>query len=147
MGLEVATIAMIAGGIAAAGTAVSIYGANKSRQAQEHAADVQRAQNASDAAIERRRQIREERIKRAQIIQAGENTGTADSSGMAGALGSLSTNLSTNIGSNLGSIRNANQISIFEQKAADAAYVSQVGGQVADLSMSIFNLSQSGGKT
>lgn len=128
-----------AGAATIASTAVAAYGAVEQRQAgkeagrqaeksaaaQAAARAEQKAQAAQAAANERRQQIREERVKRARIIQAGENTGTAGSAGEAGALGSLGTQLATNIGANLGAIRSAENQSIFAQTAADANFAGQ----------------------
>ena len=80
----------------------------------------QKASNAAQAAAERRQQIREERVKRARILQSSEGTGVSGSSGETGAIGSLSTQLGSNIGFNLGMLDRAGNISDFSQNAADA---------------------------
>ena len=138
MGLEVA--AWVAVGSLVAGTAVSVSEQRQARKAQRAAGNEQRAQNASQAARERRQQIREERIKRARVLQASENTGVQSSSGELGAVAGLSTNLSSNIGTNLGALQTAQQISLFEQQAADhmtraniASQIGQLGAQGASI--------------
>ena len=82
------------------GAGVAIYGAvegasarkdaKRAAESQAAAADrlqgEQKANAAGKAANERRAQIREERIKRARVMQAAENGGVADSSGESGAL-------------------------------------------------------------
>jgi len=78
----------------------------------------QQAQNSAQAASERRQQLREERVRRGKLMQAGVNTGTAYSSGEAGAAGGLSTQLSSNLGSNLGAVQAATNISNNSQEAA-----------------------------
>lgn len=90
---------------AVASTAVSVVSGNQSRAAARHAndlqqdaADEQRASNAQQAAQAARDQYRQDRIKRARIMQSAENTGAEYSSGEAGALGSLQTQFSTNQG-------------------------------------------------
>lgn len=112
--------------VAAAGTTASIVSGNQSRAAQRHATDLQeqsqneqRAGNAAQAANERRNQFREERIRRARIEQSAQNTGTADSSGELGSLAALSTNTNSAMGFNLGALQRADNISIFNQQAAD----------------------------
>lgn len=95
--------------------------ANEQRKAQSE----QRAQQAAQQAAERRQQIREERVRRAKILQSAQNTGTAGGSGVAGAVGSLSTQLGANIGMNLGAIQASNRISAFMQNAADYNLASQ----------------------
>lgn len=141
MGLDPVTIGYIALGATAASTAVSISEQRQTRKAQRAAGNEQRAQNASQAARERRQQIREERIKRARIMQASENTGVQSSSGELGAVAGLGTNLASNVGANLGALQTAQQISLFEQQAADhmsrANIASQVG-QFASQGASLF---------
>lgn len=146
MGLEIGTLMLIGGGLMVAGTVAQIEGQRKASNAQEDARGQQMAQNASEAARERRQQIREERVKRAQILQSASNTGVSDSSGAAGAVGSLSTNLSSNIGTNIGRIESANRISMFEQTAADAMFMASVGNQVAGIGGTIFGNAEKLGK-
>lgn len=142
-------------GLAVAGvsTAASIQQGRQSRKASQRAADEQskiaseqRAQNASSAAAERRQQIREERVRRGAIMNAAANTGTAGSSGVIGAVGSLSTQLSSNMGANQGAIMRGQRISGYAQNAANyntsAANFNQNAntlGQVAGLGTSIFS--------
>lgn len=95
--------------------------ANEQRKVQSE----QRAQQAAQQAAERRQQIREERVRRAKIIQSAQNTGTAGSSGMSGALSSLSTQLGTNIGFNIGASQAGDRMSRFMQNAADYNLSSQ----------------------
>lgn len=122
----ISTIAAIGLGIGAVGTIASIQQQRKAQKAQERAAGYQRANQAEqsaanerEAAIARRQQIREERIKRAQIIQAAENTGTADSSGVIGALGGMTTTLGSNLGINSGMVAQGQRISFNSQMAAN----------------------------
>lgn len=114
--------------------------AARQNRAQNRIRASQRAQNTSDAARERRQQVRDERIRRARIIAASENTGVSESSGELGALGSLSTQFASNIGTNLGKLKTAEDVSIFSQQAANAAgdqFSAQARGQ---LSNSIFSI-------
>ncbi len=131
MGLE--TLAYIAVGSLVAGTAVNISEQKQARKAQRAAGNEQRAQNSAQAARERRQQIREERIKRARVVQASENTGVQGGSGELGAVSALGTNLSSNIGSNLGALQTAQQISLFEQQAADHMMRANIASQVGQL--------------
>ena len=114
------------------GGAIAVDGTLKANSARKDAAESQKkaveegkkvqaegkANNAAQAAAERRSQIREERVRRARIMQSSENTGVDSSSGEAGALGSLATGLGTNIGSNLGRIASANRVSDYNQNIA-----------------------------
>jgi len=123
MGITVGVIGAVA---AVAGTTASVVAGNQQRAAQRHAADLQtqaqnesRADNAAKAAQERRQQVRDERIRRARVEQASVNTGTEGSSGELGALSSITTQTNSNIGFNLGALNRADNISIFNQEAAD----------------------------
>lgn len=118
------------------------------RREQEKAQQEQKAVNQAQAAQERRAQIREERIRRARITQASINTGTAGSSGELGSIGNLATQLNTNIGMNLGAINASNNISQFNQNAADFEASAQdnlfkagTWGQVSQSAMSLFGAS------
>lgn len=119
--------------LAASAFVVSIYSAKQNRDYQVKAGNEQRAANASAAAKERRQQIREERIRRATILQSSENSDVQGSSGESGALGSLSTQLGSNIGFNLGQMQSANNISIFQQKAADWQAIGQIAQQAGSM--------------
>lgn len=146
MGIEVAIGLLLVGTTAASMSAAEDAEDKQYAAAQEQkkAQDEVKAQNAAKAATERRQQIREERVKRARIIQASQATGTAGSSGELGSLGSLGTTLGSNIGQNLGSLQTANNISIFSQNAAslnmeanalsnDASMWSQAGSLVGSV--------------
>lgn len=139
--------------IIAAGTAYSVDQSEKARSDRNKAADAQKdaqkeqkAANAAQAAQERRQQIRDERIRRARILQAGENTGTEESSGEFGAIGSLATQLGTNLGFNLGQLSSANRRSDLLQTGADFLSSasshdinSGYGRQFASIGQSIFS--------
>lgn len=112
--------------VALVSTAVAVDQGNKAQAASEEAADrdkkaraEQKASQSQQAAQERRQQIREERVRRARILQAGENTGTSESSGEFGAIGSLGTQLGSNIGFNLGQLNSAQRQSDLLQQGAD----------------------------
>ena len=134
--------------VAVASLALGVNAALENKQAgkaQKRARNEQQAQNRAQQMQERSNQIREERIKRARIMQASENTGTAGSSGEAGALGGMATQLGSNIGFNQGAIRAGEQISIFSQQAADSAsnaqmssFLSQAAPTIAGVGQSIF---------
>lgn len=148
--------------LAAAALATTAYSAMEARDAkkdaqkdrerafeqQKLAQSEEKAANAATMAQDRRKSIREERIRRAQIIAASSNTGVGESSGVSGASGSLSTQLGTNIGFSRGMERIGGNISQFNQNAAAFMSSSQNHlnradnwGQIGSLSMSIFNAS------
>lgn len=116
--------------VAFAGAAVQNRQAVK---AQKKARSEAYAGQKAEAAREMRDQIREQRIRAAQLMQRSEATGTGESSGEIGALGNLSTNLDSNIGMNLGRIQTARNISIFEQEAADYSSRAQTYQSIGQL--------------
>lgn len=101
----------------------------------------QKAQNAAQAAAAKRTQIREERVRRARILQSSEDTGTAGSSGELGAVGGMATNLATNLGSDAGRFAAGNRISDFAQNAANDMFDAQQADKLFSLSTSIFSAS------
>lgn len=103
----------------------------------------QKALNFQQQAAERRAQIREERVRRAKILQGAENGGAAGSSGEAGALSSLSTQLNVNIGLNLGRQQAANTIGGYMQNAANFGTAAMSASSSAQNADSLFNLSTS----
>ena len=117
----------------------AVYGASeqhKASKAQKRARSEAEAGHAQEQAQERRQQIREQRIRQAQILQRSEAAGTGESSGEVGALGSLSTNTSTAIAANLGRAQVSRNISMFEQQAADALSNAATAQAVGSLAMS-----------
>lgn len=140
----IAVASAIAGGVSAYSGIQSRKeaAANYSAQADEQrkAQSEQSALNFQQQAQERRNQVREERVRRAKILQASENGGTAGSSGEYGAIDSLATQLSSNLGINAGRAQAGANIGGYLQNAADfglAAQQAVSGAQTAD---SLFNL-------
>lgn len=103
----------------------------------------ERAQNYQQMAAERRSQVREERVRRARILQGAENSGSSGSSGEAGAIGGMATQLQANIGMNLGRAQSGNLISGYLQNAADFNTSAQQSGYKAQNADALFSLSQS----
>lgn len=96
---------IIAGvGIAAsvAGTAVSYMGQRSAVKASERAEAIRKRQMDLEAQRERRSAVRQSILARAQTLTAGTQMGAGAGSGVAGGLGSLSSQLA-------GNIRNINQ--------------------------------------
>lgn len=71
--------------------------ANAQIKAQKEASAVSTAQQRAQDLAARRQSLREERIRRAQIMQASEAQGTSGSSGELGSVASLGTQLGTNM--------------------------------------------------
>lgn len=103
MGLEIGLIiAGISAVVGIAGAVASSNAAQQSASAQTEAREIQSAQTKVQSLENRRQKVREERIRRARIIAASENTGTGQSSGVGGSIGALSTNLSGMVASSSG---------------------------------------------
>lgn len=120
--------------------------AAEGRRAQAQQKSETEAQNATRQAEERRKQIREARVRRARILQSSENTGAEGSSGELGALGNLSTAFSGALGESVGSKASGERMSGFLQDQADANFKfnqasSDMNGAQSqmNLGMSIFN--------
>lgn len=136
MGVELALIGLSVA-VGAVGTVATINASNQAAKAQKEARNIQTAQQKTEAANSRRQAIREDRIRRARILAAAENTGTGASSGSVGAVGALDTNLSGLLGASLGESKANAGISKQLQKSANAEqFASNVGA--------ITNLLQSG---
>ena len=130
MGLELATIAAIA----SAGTAVyGIIQSQNAREDQAKARAVAEAQNTQQQMDAKRQQIRAERVQRARVLQSASNTGTAYSSGEAGAVGSIETQLSGNMGSLNAAASNSAEMSGYQQAAADAAGNAQMASAIGQM--------------
>jgi hypothetical protein len=117
--------------------------ANYAAQAAEQgkARQEERALNAQAAANERRQQIREERVRRARLLQSAENTGTEGSSGQLGAEGGFATQLGAAIGSNLGRLAGAERITQLGQSAANFGSAAQSSLSSMQANQNLFGLS------
>ena len=109
-----------------AAVAVAVIGAGVSHQQQKKAAaqekkgrKIARAGEAATEAKNIRQQIREERVKRAQIIAAAETSGVAGASSEAGSLSALRSTVGSNIAFSKGQTEVADQVSRRLQKASD----------------------------
>src|SRR3546814_14847138 len=86
-----------------------------------------------------RNQVRQERVKRAQILQASQNSGVAMSSGSIGSQGVLGTQIGNNIGQVERQSNSAAAIGMFNQQAADASGRAATFAQVGGIASSSFN--------
>lgn len=132
-------VAVAALAVAGASAVAANQGRKDAAGAQGRAEREGRAQKQAEAANERRRQIREERVRRARIVQASENTGTGQSSGEVGVLGGMATQLGSNLGFNAGTIMRANNISTFGQQAFDANQSTAKAQATGAIASSIFS--------
>jgi len=132
-GVEIALIAAAVGG-----TAAGMEESRKSASQQKDANEQQmNAQKAADADM-RRQKFREERVKRAQILQFAEGTGASASSGVEGATSSLGTQVGSSVAFQFGQQQAAQDIGAKRQDAADSAFKSQLFGTVGNLATSAF---------
>lgn len=92
----------------------------KAAAAQKESNEIQTAQQKVTSQESKRSKIREQRVRRAQILQASENVGVQDSSGQVGAIGALDTNLSGRFGQSVGQSKTNEGINKQNQIAADA---------------------------
>lgn len=151
------TLAWVGLAISAGSAAVSYTQQRKAGKDAERSAQEQRKARAEQSAMqtqqfqnERRQQLREERIRRAQIMNSAAQTGTAGGSGEMGALGALSTNLGANMGQNQSMLQSGQLITGFNQRAADFSSMAQshnnkasMWGNIGGLGQNMFN--QAGG--
>ena len=136
MGTEVAIAALV---LTAASTAYSVDQQRKAGKAQQEGQDIASAQQKSVDLANKRQQLREERIRRAQIEQASANQGVGGSSGEAGAVSALGAQVGANVASiNQGQMA-AEGISGAMSKAAGATQRAQVAQGVASLSGTVFS--------
>ena len=111
---------------ATAAVAVAVVGAGVAHEQQKKAAAQEKkgrkTARAGQAAVEAqniRQQIREERVKRAQIIAAAETSGVAGASSEAGSLSAMRSTVGSNIAFSKGQTEVADQVSRRLQKASD----------------------------
>lgn len=90
-------MAEIVAAITVATTAGSLYSQQQANKAASRASAAQRRQEALSAAIQRRQQVKAGRQAQALAIQAGENQGVADSSGVRGGAGSAVSQSNSNL--------------------------------------------------
>lgn len=129
MGATVAVVTTVVGAAAAQQQQRKAAGAEKK------AAKIQRGQQAQEEAQQTRQQIRQERIRRAQILASAENTGVGGSSSASGSVGALQANTGSNIAFTRGQTKAADARSRQLQKSADfsrrANSISSITGAVS----------------
>lgn len=138
--------------IAAAALAATAAASYEQRQQAKKAAKERKEERAIAGAEQsaqqmesRRQQLREERIRRAQILQASENTGVAASSGQLGAVSALGTSTGANVASLSRQANTASGISAASQRAANADLRGAEAAGVGQIAGSIFSTAVSAG--
>lgn len=92
-------VALAAGlAVSAIGTGIGLYQERQASKEAERAAEFQNARTEIENRQRRVQQIREARIQRSQVVQAGENQGVGGSTGVVGGAGSIQSQLAANIG-------------------------------------------------
>ena len=137
----VTTVLAIASLVVAAGSAYVSYKQNqKSARFQRKAAATSAAEQRAQQQSMVRQQVRQERVRRAQIIQSSQSSGVTGSSGSLGAQSSLGSMIEGNL-ANLGRGGNsATAISGFNQQAANASGRANTWSQIGSVAMGSFNM-------
>lgn len=139
--MGVATVLAIASLVVAAGSA---YVAHKdtvaARKQQQKASDVASAQNRVKQQADIRNQIRQQRIRTAQIMQASSNSGTAGSSGSLGGVAALGSQVGSNISNIQGSGNSQQAILGYENQAQNELTRASTWSAVGQLASSSFNI-------
>lgn len=153
MAITTAVAAVASLGFAAYSTVKQNSEAKKSRNLQAQALNEEREARETQlkrdeeaARRSRRQEIRAERIRRAQIVNTSEQTGTSQTSGFSGALGSLSSQLNSSLGfsgqqsafnrSISTSLQNATNFNFAASQKQDSA---GFYGNLAGTSFNVFN--------
>jgi hypothetical protein len=125
-------------------TVASAYQQNKAaKEAAKERKDAGKVQQAEQTAVKndnRRQQIREERVRRASIIQASQNTGVSESSGQLGATSALGSLISGNLASTSRQANSSNAIGGHLQSATNLDAKVSTWGQIGAFSSSIFGM-------
>lgn len=140
--------------VAAVSAVATVYSGQQQAKATKQAAAAQREATAAQgraSSVEAQRariqQVREARIRRAQVLSSGVNAGLGTgTSGIGGAVGSIASQMGENIGSINQQQTFAEQTSTALQQSADYQVKAQKWQMIGNFSKSIFN-NQAGGFT
>lgn len=118
MGLElILGAASLAVGLISAGSAAADRKA--SAAAGKEANQIRTAQGRVQASEQRRQLLREERLRRAKMLQGAQNSGTAGSSGALGGGAAITTNVDNVVSQQLGETKANEGVNSWEQKAVN----------------------------
>mgnify|MGYP005989381607 CR=1 FL=1 len=120
----------------------------KASRAQKRANAIATAQGQADDAAKRRANVRKERVRRAQVLQASQAQGTTGSSGEIGAQSALTTGVASANAAIRGTQNTNMFVSQFNQVAADAMSDASEHQALANLAFqgASFGFQQSGKK-
>lgn len=143
MGVETA-IAVVTLAITAAGAYEQSRQAKSQAKDRKKAGQVAQAEQAAQMNQSRRAQVREERVRRAQILQSAQNTGVSQSSGELGATSALGSLIGGNLAGMSRQQNSANAIGNLNQSAADSELKAAQWGAVSSISSGIFGAAAGG---
>jgi hypothetical protein len=137
----VSTIVAVAAVAVAAGSMyMSSQEAKAAAKDRKKAGQVSQAESAANRNNNRRQQVREERVRRAQIMQGSQNTGVSQSSGELGATSALGTLISANVATQSRQQNSSDAIASWSQKAADSDLSSQTWSGIGSIAGSVFGV-------
>lgn len=138
---------LVAGGLVLFGIEKAVEADEEQREAakaQKEANRIQTAEQKVKDIRERKQMARQERIRRAQVLQASDTSGTAGGSGQAGALGAMQTIFAANRAASRGSQLTAMNVSMWNQKAADAMTRANTAQALSSLSFQLASMAPTG---
>lgn len=125
-------------GVTVAATAASTFTSLKSNKEQKEAAKLSREKQRNETRRRKRAAIRNNIISRGVVENVAGQTGTQQSSGVAGGLGSLESQLGSNIGFSNTQSGLSDRIASHSQRAADYQGYGAIAGAVGNLSSRAF---------
>lgn len=137
MGLEVIALST---GLSVASTSYGVYNSIKANKASNKALETERRMEDIKQARERRRQIREARIVRANMEQQSVAGGTTKSSGANAGIGNISNQLAGNLSFLDTQGELAKQASAYNQKASNYRYKTNLASSATSIVDDGFNL-------
>lgn len=133
--------------VAAAALAVAAGSAyTQAQEAKSAASDrkkagkIQQAENQASSNESRRQQIREERVRRASILQSSQNTGVSASSGQLGSISALGSQVGGNVSNISRQETSAGAITNLNQSAANADFRGNQAAQIGSFAGTVFSL-------
>ena len=140
MGLEVGAVAAIVGAVAAVGGAVaSQVQAGKTASEQKRQNRRINATNAAKAIQAKRQTLREERVRRAQLMAQAEAAGISGSSTAISGEALVGTNAAQQVGQISSSLDNTNALSAGNQSIAESQQREQLFSAVSSIGSSVFS--------
>lgn len=116
----------------------------KAAEAQKEANAIATAEQKVKDIRERKQMARQERIRRAQVLQASDTSGVAGGSGQQGALAAMKTIFAANRAASRGSQLTALNVSMWNQKAADAMTRANTAQAMSNLSFQLASMAPTG---